>query len=268
MNLVTLTSDFGVESEGQGVMEATIAGLCPDARIVHLCHTVTPWSVIDGARQMECVLSVPPGHHVCVVDPGVGSERKGIAIEVPPVGVLIGPDNGVLMGVVRMAGGMASAYSIDNPAFMRQPVSSTFHGRDVFAFLAGHLAAGAALADVGAPLAAADLAPAPYEEAEAEGNRIDAIVLHVNRFGNCILNVRAELLAAPPERSLEAELVRDRRVMGRAAVAPAFACVHRGSALLYPDSYGRIGLALNQGDAARHFGLGVGAPISLLLEAH
>jgi hypothetical protein len=170
------------------------------------------------------------------------------------------------MGVVRLAGDKTSAYSIDNPAFLRHPVSSTFHGRDVFASLAGHLAAGVPLSEVGAPLALEELTPAPYEDAVAYGNRIDVMVLHINHFGSCILNLRTEMLAMEPTGSLVAELSRDKVSLGRVPMVPAFAYVHRGSPLLYPDSYGRIGLALNQGNAAQHFGLEVGDLFTLLLE--
>lgn len=267
MKLVTLTSDFGLEGEGPGIMEATIAGLCPGARVVHLCHAVAPFNVLEGARQMECVLTISAGIHVCVVDPGVGSQRRGIALDVPSVGVLIGPDNGVLMSLVRLAGGLAAAYSIDNPDFMRQPVSSTFHGRDVFASVAGHLAAGADLSGVGAPVPPSQLVAAPYEEAAVSGSLIESVVLHINRFGNCILNIREEQMTPAMALGRAIHLYRNEQPLGQALVAPSFSYCAIGSPLIYPDSYGRVGLALNQGNAASRFGLEIGSPLTLRWEA-
>jgi len=263
MKLVTLTSDFGLEGEGPGIMEATIIGRCPDARVVHLCHTVTPFNVLEGARQMECVLTIPAGIHVCVVDPGVGSQRRGVALEVPPVGILVGPDNGVLMSLVRLAGGLSAAYSLDNPNFLRQPVSSTFHGRDVFASVAGHLAAGADLAAVGAPIPPSQLATVPYEEAVPSDLGVESVVLHINRFGNCILNIREEQMAPALAQGRAIQLYRQKQALGQALVAPSFSFVAIGSPLIYPDSYGRVGLALNQGNAALSFGLEVNSPLTL-----
>ena len=263
MKLVTITTDFGVESEGQGIMEATILTICPTAHVVQLCHSISSFSVIEGARQLECAATLGgQAIHVGVIDPGVGTERRAVALLLPDDVVLVGPDNGVLISAARKAGGILMARQITSPRVLRIPISTTFHGRDIFASAAGHLAAGVGLEDLGPEIAPADLVDAPYTEANWENGSLDATVIRVNRFGNCILNAReSDVFNAPLD--LPLALRRGDTLLGRVVVAKTFGSVPAGSALIYPDSYGRIGLANNRGNIASQFGLAVGDRITL-----
>lgn len=263
--LVTLTSDFGWENEGPGVMAATVLGICPGASVVHLTHGVTPYSILEGARQMECVATIPKGVHVCVVDPGVGSERLCVVLDVPGVGYLVGPDNGVLIPAAKRAGGIREARSIENRSLIRHPTSTTFHGRDVFSSVAGHLARGVPFEEVGGCLDSAALVPAPYGDAVFEQGRTRAKVIHINRYGNCILNIPEEVIY---DESLQARSYRLIPSVGEPSDIHAVVCfssVPVGDALLYPDSYGRVALALNQGNASHKFHLNLGDEIELTL---
>ena len=126
--VVTLTTDFGLSSEGPGIMEATILGIAPGTSVVHLTHSVSPFSILEGARQMECVLTIPPAIHVCVVDPGVGSSRLAVAISVKAAGYFIGPDNGVLIPAVALAGGMIGLESLRTAQCSVNPCLRPFMG--------------------------------------------------------------------------------------------------------------------------------------------
>lgn len=262
--LVTLTSDFGVENEGPGVMAATVLGVCPRASVVHLSHGVTPFNVMEGARQMECAVTIPSAIHVCVVDPGVGSDRRGVVLRLGTVGYLIGPDNGVLLPAAKRAGGEIEIREIRNDKFLQQPVSSTFQGRDVFASIAGHLACGISFHEVGPSLTLKELQPAPYTDAKFHNERLRAIVIHINRFGNCMLNILEEELSANSGVEASYQLVISANCVKKIAYAATFSSVELGVPLLYPDSYGRIAIALNQGNAAEAFGLKLGSEIELV----
>src|SRR3989344_1851667 len=124
--LITLTSDFGVQTQGVGAMEAVALGICPEANVVHLMHGLPDFDIIAGSRTMETIAFLPIGIHVCVVDPGVGTKRKAI-----------------------MIGGYEKVFEITNPKYMRQPVSPIFHGRDVFTPAAAHLANGIPIKEFG-----------------------------------------------------------------------------------------------------------------------
>lgn len=246
-------------------MAATVLGVCPDASVVHLTHGITPYSIIEGARQMECVTTIPKGVHVCVVDPGVGSDRLSMVLDVPGVGYLVGPDNGVLIPAAKKAGGIRDARSIENKSLIRHPTSTTFHGRDVFSSVAGHLARGVPFEEVGSRLDAATLVPAPYADAVFERDHIRAKIIHINRYGNCILNISEDVIY---DESLKAHYYRLITNEGKPSDIHAVACfssVPVGDALLYPDSYGRVALALNQGSASQKFHLKLGDEIELTI---
>ena len=141
---ITITSDFGVQSQGVGIMEAVARGIAPEAHVIHLMHGLPDFDITPAARTLETLFSVPVGFHVCVVDPGVGTRRRALIVEVKRGDFLVGPDNGVLMPAARILGGATSAFVIENPKYMRQPVSPVFHGRDVFVPAAAYLAVGEA----------------------------------------------------------------------------------------------------------------------------
>jgi S-adenosylmethionine hydrolase len=263
--LVTLTSDFGWENEGPGVMAATVLGICPGASVVHLTHGVTPYSILEGARQMECVTTIPKGIHVCVVDPGVGSERLCVVLDVPGVGYLVGPDNGVLIPAAKRGGGIREVRAIENRSLIRHPTSTTFHGRDIFSSVAGHLARGVPFEEVGGRLDAETLVPAPYADATFAQGHTRATVIHINRYGNCILNISEEEVYGDSLKSRSYRLITNEGEPGDVQAVACFSSVPVGDALLYPDSYGRVALALNQGNASHKFHLNLGDEFELAL---
>jgi len=264
MRLITITTDFGVESEGPGIMEATMFAICPAARVVHLCHSVTSFSTLEGARQLECAVALKmPAIHIAVIDPGVGTARRAVVLTLGGDVLLVGPDNGVLIPAAHKGGGILTAREIANPLMLRLPVSPTFHGRDVFASVAAHLAAGAPIDSVGPALPASELVEAPYTSARWLANSLTATVIRVNSFGNCILNVSEDDVHGNVERFSVLHLKRGAALLGPVVVASTFGSVPVGSLLVYPDSYGRVGIAANQGNVAKRLSLAVGDQISL-----
>jgi S-adenosylmethionine hydrolase len=185
---------------------------------------------------------MPVGVHLAVVDPGVGSARRPLALRDQEGHVFVGPDNGLLIPAAEAGGGVVAAHELVNPEYALQPVSRTFHGRDLFAPAAAHIARGISL-----------------EELEAA--RIGARALYVDRFGNVQLNVAGAHLAgagAEPGRRVRLELPHGTRM---AVVARTFADVPTGDVVLYEDSYGNVAIAVSRGSAAAALGLGAGEPV-------
>ncbi len=127
-SIITLTSDFGVQSQGVGIMEAVAVDINPDARVIHLMHGLPDFDLFYAARTMETLNYIPIGFHVCVVDPGVGTKRKPIIIKTVRGDFLIGPDNGVLIPATRFLRGIKKVVEITNEKYMKKPVSPIFHG--------------------------------------------------------------------------------------------------------------------------------------------
>ena len=147
--LITFTSDFGVQSQGVGIMEAVALEINPEANIIHLMHGLPDFNLFYAARVMETINYIPVGCHVCVVDPGVGTKRKPIIIETGRGDFLIGPDNGVLIPATRFLHGIKNAVEITNENYMRKPVSPIFHGRDIFTPAAAYLSKGVKIEEFG-----------------------------------------------------------------------------------------------------------------------
>jgi S-adenosylmethionine hydrolase len=245
---VTLLSDFGLRDEYAGVMEAVIARIVPDARVVHLTHGIEPQGVLSGALALAHALPYAPvGVHVAVVDPGVGSERRAVVIGTGDGRLLVGPDNGVLTFATDELGGIRTAHAIENEQLFLQPVSRTFHGRDVFAPVAGHLAAGLDPAQVGPAIDPDGLVRIELPPAQLEEGHVRASAMAIDRFGNVALSVRgAELdqhgLATGTRIEISAG---DGRYF--ALRARTFADVRVGEMVVFDDSSGWAALAMNSG---------------------
>src|SRR3989338_3185523 len=182
--LITLTSDFGVQSQGVGIMEAVAAEINPDAKIIHLMHGLPDFNLFYAARTMETINYIPVGFHVCVVDPGVGTKRKPVIIQTERGDFLIGPDNGVLIPATRFLGEIKKAVEITNEKYMKKPISPIFHGRDMFTPAAAYLSKGVKIEEFGKELKPEELAKAPYEEATIEDDKIYAKIISINKFGS------------------------------------------------------------------------------------
>jgi S-adenosylmethionine hydrolase len=263
--LVSLSSDFGIESAGVGIMKGVILGINPNATVIDLTHGIKSYSTIDGAGELETAFWLPIGIHICVVDKGVGTSRRPIIIRTRRGDCLIGPDNGVLIPATHLFGGITGCWQIANEKYLLLPVSSTFHGRDVFSSCAGWLSTGIDVETVGPSVEPDSLAPAPFTDATFRGPDILCTVIHVNKFGSIRLNLQqtelerlgvrdGDFLYVSPQ--LEAQSV-------RVPFHAVFGDVPSGSALLFPDCYGRVGLAINEGSFAAKFKISLGAQIGI-----
>ena len=262
--LITFLSDYGLEDDFVGVCHAVIAGLCPQARVIDLVHWVPRGDVRAGALMLRGALPfIPVGVHLAVVDPGVGSVRRGVALRVADGRLLVGPDNGLLAPAAALAGGVVEAVDLGASPFALSPISATFHGRDLFAPVAARLAGGAALGDAGTPLDTGSLLALELPRARVVDGVLVAHVLHVDRFGNVQLDVEgpscfgAGRVYEVSAGSGRAESVR---------FARTFADAGAGELLLYEDSNRRLAVAVNQGDAAARLELAVDDELRIRLE--
>ena len=264
--VITLTTDFGLADPYVASMKGVILSVNPQAVIVDVSHAVRPQRIEQGAFLLEASLPhFPVGSiHVAVVDPGVGTRRRAIALRTPS-GTFVGPDNGILSaalpdeirsrageasGRVRLPEG-SSGVALSDPRYHRQPVSDTFHGRDIFAPAAAHLSLGVPLSDLGEPVDEVVALPPFRARREPDGFRRGRIV-HIDVFGNLITDVRGEDLASP---RLTVE-VSGRRIAG---LQRAYASGQGLTALV--GSSGFLEIALTGGSAAAELGIDVGEPV-------
>lgn len=244
--IITLTSDFGVQSQGIGIMESVVFEINPDAHLIHLMHGLPDFNLFYAARTMETLSCMSMGYHVCVVDPGVGTKRKPIIIQAGRGDYLIGPDNGVLIPATRFLGGIKKAVEITNERLMRKPVSPIFHGRDIFAPAAAYLSKGVRLEEFGNELNPDKLAKAPYEEAEPNGNEINAKIISINKFGSLHLNIMQQAWGKFNVRPSSIVALKFKNNSIKMPYARTFGDVPKGKPLIMKDDYGRIEAALNQ----------------------
>ena len=260
---VTFLSDFGTSDDFAGICHGVINLICPEARVIHVTHGIQPQAIGQGARVLAGAIPyLPAGVHLAVVDPGVGSERRGIALRSGDGRYFVGPDNGLLIPAAEACGGVAEAVAIENPQIMLQPVSRTFHGRDVFSPAAARLAAGMPLAELGPPIDPAALVRRSGPDHRLEGSVLHAPVQYIDRFGNIQLAVSAGELDGLFTVGRMAEIdTGDDRYYARCSVT--FADVGAGEFVLYEDSSGLLSFALNQGNAAELTATGVGDEIAV-----
>jgi S-adenosyl-L-methionine hydrolase (adenosine-forming) len=264
---ITFMSDFGWSSTGVGIMKAVALGICPDAQIIDVTHEITPFSVIDGACGLETLISFPPDAiHVCVVDPGVGSNRRIVALATNRGDILVGPDNGVLLPASRKFGGITRSVVVSNEKFLLKRLGSTFDGRDVMAPAAAAIANGNPVNLLGQSIAPEDLYPAPYNEAAWNQEDIEAIVIHVNRYGSVYLNVdNASFRAKGFVRGAKVLAFTSNSKQAVMQVCSAFSDVPRGDCLIFEGHFGRVQAAVNSGSLADKLALQLGTVISLRL---
>ena len=258
---VSLLTDYGLHDEFVGVMKCVITDLAPHARITDITHGIPAFDVRAGSLALaRAIQYVPPGIVIAVVDPGVGSNRRAIAIEVAGgQGVLIGPDNGLLASAAAMAGGAERVFELSNTDLHIDAPGTTFAGRDIFAPVAAHLCNGGAIEDVGPEIDSATvmpgLVPIPtVEKHDAYGEGLRCEVTWVDGYGNCQLNV------GPDEIAQLGNTVR--LVMGddvrSARIASHFAEIDGGAIGAVVDSYGMVALAVDRGSAAETLRLSAG----------
>jgi S-adenosylmethionine hydrolase len=251
--LISLLSDFGARDPSAAIMRGVVLGIVPDARIVDISHEVHKYAIRDGALLLWCALPwLPVGFHVAVVDPGVGTARRPIAIATARGDVLVGPDNGLLVAAAGRLGGIRAVHLLEAEAYRLPVVSTSFHGRDIFAPAAAHLARGVAIAELGAGVDPATLVGSPIRDPEVRDGELGSSVVYVDTFGNVKLaGLRADLEAAVGALHPGDPL---RLVIGGRPIdttwQATFGDVSIGETLVYEDSYGRLCLAASQANAA------------------
>ena len=268
--VIGFLTDFGLDGAA-ATCRAVMLGICRDAQIVDISHTVRKYAIRDGAFLLRFALPYfPVGVHVAVVDPGVGTDRRPIAIATRRGDVLIGPDNGLLLPPAEALGGATQARELANRVLWLPATTSTFHGRDIFAPVTAHLAAGHAEFDaVGSEIELDELVRLPEPRASARDGLIETVVTYVDSFGNVRLaGDRADLAAAFGALGDGTPLiVQFGAVDGMGEVVEAtrfgatFGIVEIGASVLYVDSLGNLAIADNQGNLAGRLGIGPDRPV-------
>ena len=247
---ITFLTDFGLQDDFVGVCRGVMKRIARDAQLLDVTHGIAPQAVRQGALVLaRAIPYLPLGIHLAVVDPGVGSERRALALRTAAGRVYVGPDNGLLM-LAADRDGVEGARSLTNPRYHLERVSKTFHARDLFAPVAAHLAAGAHFDDLGEDVDLATLVRLDLPVVRIEGGELVATILDVDRFGNLGLNVSAVDVGA-------LGLCDGDRVELAFALTPYYAVVGetyadapRGELIVYEDSYGAWSIAINGGNAA------------------
>jgi S-adenosylmethionine hydrolase len=248
---ITFLSDYGYEDEFAGVCRAVIAQIVPGAPLIDLSHGIARQDVRQGAIVLANALpSCPPGVHLAVVDPGVGSARRAVAVAAAEGRILVGPDNGLLSRALDRLGGALEAVELSRSPFRLEPVSATFHGRDLFAPVAAHLSLGARIDEAGEPIEPGSLVTLDLPTPRIGSDEFTVHAIHVDGYGNVTLDLDASMLADGPLRPGVAMEIRapDGRFEG--VWARTFADVQPGDVLLFEDSSGALALAVSGGDAA------------------
>ena len=248
--VICFLSDFGLQDDFVGTCHGVIARIAPDVRVIDVTHGIPATAVLQGAHVLASTLPyMPVGVHLAVVDPGVGGVRRPVALSDAEGRVFVGPDNGLLLPAAERAG-VADVRELANPDYALDTISRTFHGRDLFAPAAAHLANGVPLSDLGPPLDQDALVRLDLPQPQFSAERIDAMMLYVDSFGNIALNLTredVEQAGVVPGSRVELELAGERYF---AVTARTFADARTGDVILYEDSYRNMSVAINRGNAA------------------
>lgn len=255
--VVTFLSDYGLHDDFVGICHGVIARICPQARVIDLHHTVRRHDVRGGALILAAAMAyVPGGVHLAVVDPDVGAARRAVALRAGDR-LLVGPDNGLLWLAALACGGVLEAVDIARSRFRLEPVSATFHGRDIFAPVAAHLACGAALGEAGDPIDPDDLVRIELPRATLQEGALLAHAQYIDGFGNVQLDAGHEDLAGTELKLGRAVIVGVAGQLHPAIYARTFADVGSGELLVYEDAYRRLAVAVSHGSAAERLGVGI-----------
>ncbi len=260
---LTFLTDYGLEDAFVAVCHAVAFQIAPELRITDITHQIPLGDIQRGAVVLaQAAPYFPPAVHVAVVDPGVGTARRAVAVQAGD-SVFVGPDNGLLSIAVAAAGGAGHAISLTNRALWRDTTAATFHGRDIFMPVAARLAAGAALAAAGDPVDVASLVTLPTPDCRLTGDAAHLEVVTVDGFGNVQLSLPG---ADAPRAGLVPGATVTLAWAGGAVTAPfvpAFGDVGPGEPLCYLDSGDWVAIAVAGGDAARLLGLRTGTKLTL-----
>jgi S-adenosyl-L-methionine hydrolase (adenosine-forming) len=260
---LTFITDYGLEDGFVAACHGVAARIAPGVRVIDITHMVQPGDVRRGAAVLaQTIPYLPQAVHVAVVDPGVGTARRGIAVQAGDC-ILVGPDNGLLSWAIAAKGGPERAIQLTNGELWLHPVSPTFHGRDIFMPVAAHLAAGAELAAAGDEIDVADLVTLPAPTSRVNDGEAEGEVMSVDRFGNVQLSIPAADMGTLGVGFGSPLVVRCGRRRLTVPYLETYAAVAPGEFVAYTDSAGLISLAVNAGDAAQQLGLPPGAHVRL-----
>jgi S-adenosyl-L-methionine hydrolase (adenosine-forming) len=260
---LSFLTDYGLDDGFVAACHGVAARIAPHAAIIDVTHLVPPGDVRRGAAVLaQTVPYLPPAVHVAVVDPGVGTARRGVAVAAGD-SVFIGPDNGLLSWAVTASGGAARAFSLTNRELWLANVMATFHGRDIFMPIAAHLADGTELTVAGAEIDVADLVTLPAPERLIRDSVAEGEVLTVDRFGNVQLSITASDAAQIGLKPGATAHIRAGRHRLAIPYREMFGAVAPGELVTYADSAGLVAIAVNGGNAAQRLGLPPGARVSI-----
>lgn len=256
---ISFLSDFGTSDEFVGVVKSVIADIAPHARVIDLVHEIAPFDVRAGSLALaRCIPYVPQGVVLAIVDPGVGSSRRGVAISVAGgTGIFVGPDNGLLAAAIALAGGAQDAVVLNNSEYQLAAPGNTFAGRDIFAPAAAYLCNGVPLSELGDEIDPALLLPGVVPLPIQKEDSLLGEVTWVDRFGNCQLNISLDDIAGWGEqiRVVITNQATSERVVRSLRVVDNYSQVGGGIALVV-DSYGLLAICVDRGSAALELHLG------------
>jgi S-adenosylmethionine hydrolase len=261
---ITFLSDYGHKDEFVGVCHGVIQRIAPGATVVDLAHGIPPQDVKAAALTLKDALPyLPKGVHLAVVDPGVGTERRAIAARALDGHLFVGPDNGLLWPALEHCGGVDIAVDIAHSPYRLEPVSATFHGRDLFAPVAARLALDTPIEHTGSPIPPESVERLEFPRPKVLRGEIGAPVVAVDRFGNVQLNLYRDQMANARFSIGDPLRLHSGRRSRRATYARTFADAAPGEAVVYEDSNRLIAVAVNGGNAAEALGIAPGGEVKL-----
>jgi S-adenosylmethionine hydrolase len=266
MGQVCFLSDFGLAGDFVGTCKGVMAGLAPDVPVIDLTHDVPGFEVEAGAEILQHAIRYMPLDtvYLAVVDPGVGAGRRALAIRTERGSLMVGPDNGLLIPAVESLGNVSEAVELTNDSYHVTPVSSTFHGRDIFAPAAAHLAAGMDPSELGNSVDPGSLVPLELSGLEAlSGSTYKARILDIDRYGNARLSVMQDELDLQYGTTLEVDTGDGDMPVRYLAT---FGSASNGELVLVPDSHWRLSLSINTGSAAHALALHRGGEVLFRIE--
>jgi S-adenosylmethionine hydrolase len=260
LDTISFLTDYGLADEFVGVVKAVVRGIAPHAVVIDLTHDIPPHDVRAGGLALaRCAQYLPAGVALAIVDPGVGTTRRAVAVEVEGGSVFVGPDNGLLAPAVGMTGGARRAVSLTNEDYHLEAPGPTFAGRDVFGPAAAHLCNGVDLMSLGDPVDPNTLQPGLLPLTRHEDGAVVGEVLWIDRFGNAQLNVDPDEVATMGD----VVTVQAGEQVRTGVRASTFADLAAGQVGLLVDSYGLLALALDRRSAAAELHLRAGDAVSL-----
>jgi len=257
--IVTLTTDFGLSDGYVGVVKGVILGIARNAQIVDLTHDIPPWDIAAAAWNIQAAYKFFPSDaiHLVVIDPAVGSDQRGLVLS-GEGGTFVGPDNGVLSRLLDDDYDW-KARVLNQSGYWLATVSNTFHARDIYGSVCGHLAAGINASEIGDPVALQDIKKLPATHFHVEKNVVEGEIVYIDRFGNLITNIPGSFA----DRIATCD-VNDKDCM---TVGKTYSTARKGAPCVFCGSHGFVEIGVFQGNASAYFGAERGAPVRLELKS-